>query len=272
MIDHLEGTDLHNEIRLLLSSGSKKIVVVEGEDDYDLLLEAFETVGVEIVPGYGKPKTLDAANEAAREGTEAARFLLDADFDRLLGADASYPYNVVATEHYDLAMDVVAHFPVVPRIVRLASGGAGAAALTVEEQVDVAFGIAEDFGRIRYASFSQSWGLNFDGFPFHMFIPAVAGDSVDVQSAISLLIARTKQCSHDPEDLCGSTAKTAELVMSPRHLVNGHDLLAILLCVGTKFGGAKSNTGYETQFVLAAAGHVAEVPVVAHLIEWAKAA
>lgn len=272
MIDHLDGTDLHNEIRLLLNGGAKKILVVEGEDDYDLLLEAFATAGVEIVPGYGKPKTLDAAIEAAEEGTEPVRFLLDADFDRLLSIDTSYPENVVATEHYDLAMDVIARFPVVPRIVRLASGGAGVASLSVEEQVDLAFGIAEEFGRIRFASFSQSWGLSFDGFPFHMFIPAKAGDSVDVQAAMALLVTRTKQCSHDPEKLCDSTASAVEVVASPRHLVNGHDLLTILLCVGTKFGGAKSNTGYETQFILAAAGHVAEVPVIAQLLDWAKAA
>ncbi len=273
MLEYLDGTDLHNTLRLLLKGGTKKIIVVEGEDDYDLLIEAFEDSDVAIVPGYGKPKTLQAALEAHRDGTDPVRFLLDADFDRLTSADAHYPSNVVATTYYDLAMDTVEHLTsIVPRIARLASGQAESAQLDVDTQVALTYAIAEQFGAVRYASHVEVWNLSFEVFPFHLHLPTQGSDEIDLPGIVAMLVSRTDKCTLDPESLCSSVPTHTERIDNQRRLVNSHDLFDILLHVGRKFGGAKSNTGYETQFKLAAAGSMTDVPVVRQLVEWAKAA
>lgn len=273
MLEFLDGTDLHNTIRLLLTSGTRKIIVVEGEDDFDLLVETFDHNEVAIVPGYGKAKTLEAALEAAQGGTEPVRFLLDADFDRITGAHEDYPANVIATLHYDLAMDTVEHLTsVVPRIARLASGQVEPAKLSVEEQVALAYSIAEDFGAVRLASHMDAWNLSFDAFPFHLFLPASGSEAVDMPPVVALLVSRTRVCELNPDALCARISERRGAVDHVRALVNGHDLFDILLHVGRRFGGARSNTGYETQFKLAAAGSMSGVPVVKQLIDWVSAA
>lgn len=274
MLEFLDGTDLHNEIRLLLKSGTDKIIVVEGEDDYDLLVETFEAKGVALVPGYGKPKTLQAAAEAEAEGTEPVRFLVDADFDRLTGADAQYSSNVFATAHYDLAMDAIEHLSaVVPRMARFASGKAKPATISAEGHGNLILSVAEQFGLVRFVSHVCSWNLAFSKFPFHTILPDdESSHSISLPDTVSILVARTGACELEPAHLCRIVPTHAQNITQARSLVNSHDLFAILLQVGLKFGGAKSTIGYETQFKLAAAGSMSVVPVVRKLVEWAEAA
>lgn len=275
MLDHLDGTDLLNAVRLLLTGGDAKAVVVEGEDDYDLLEELFRGTSATLVPGYGKPKTLEAAHLASDEGLDEIRFLVDADFDRLTGKVAAYPANVTATQHYDLAVDIVAVAPeTIERIARFASGREPGKiqSLTHFEQVNLTLGHAATMGAFRLASEQSGWGLNFENFPHQMVIPNESGASIDLAATAKLLVSRTKICQQNPLDVTAAAERCRANTADDFALVHGHDLLTILLVVGRRFGAAKSSTGYETQFKLTAAAEVERVPAIASLASWARAA
>lgn len=272
MLDYLDGVDLYNTLRLLLAGRAGKMIVVEGGSDYILLEEALEQTGANLHAGYGKTSLLEAAVRSEADGIDSLKFLVDADFDRVTSAADGFASNVVATEYYDLVVDVALELPeLLPRISRL-NCARDEGTTSHEDQVKIAWRVAAEVGGVRYASEARGWNLNLSKFPVHNFIPTTPDGEINRVEVVRMSIIRTGACelSH-PEaakDLDESLAELAD----PRVLVNGHDLLSALNHVNRTLGSARAKTDYESQFVLAAAGHVAQVAVVRDLADWARAA
>jgi hypothetical protein len=271
MLSSLDGLDLANTIRLLVKSGDSKIIVVEGESDYNALAELFDQPRVELLSGYGKPSLLEAAISVVDETLDTVRFLVDADFDRLVFDELPYPVNVSATTYYDIFIDVVCAAPeLLKRIARL-NWATNPGAASVESLIALSWTLAIEVGALRYASEREGWYLNTSKLPIHSFIPDPIDVAIDQAGIASVAIQRTKACSISQAEVLAQRSRWADSITDRSLLANSHDLLSALCQVGRKHAGASSSTGYETQLVLVACPEMHRVPVIAELQTWARA-
>lgn len=97
---------------LLLERNSQRslALVVEGIDDFRLLVGHLNLDYIIVECANGKQKSLDVVDIVRDEGLDWVRVLVDADFDRL-GANLLDDPPVVWTENYDLLVDCVRREP-----------------------------------------------------------------------------------------------------------------------------------------------------------------
>lgn len=271
MIEHLDGYDLYNTVRLQLAADSTRIIVVEGEEDYDLLFEFFDTLTVYLLPGYGKQISLAAA-QLSETDVDDVRFLVDADFDRLTGAVDTYASKVIATDHYDLVVDIAElNQEILKRIARLNSQGENPAA--PQDQIGLAKKASVYLGGVRLASSLQGWSLNLKGFPIHLCLPTSVDGDVDTSRIVSLVLDRTVVCAVTAEVVIAEVELQLSTIGRVESVVNGHDLLNSLTHVGRTFAGAKAKTDYTMQFALAVGDtELMKVPALKSLHDWTIAA
>lgn len=270
MIEFLDGQDLYNTIRLLIEGGSPRVLVVEGIEDWDLLVEFLEEMPVELHAGYGKPTSLGAASLAEADGAPV-RFLFDADFDRLTGSDGSYPSTAFVTDLYDLTVDIAWRNPHIlrriARVNRVDPAGPGP-----DSQVALAYEAAIEIGAVRFGSEVKGWNLNLARFPSHLCLPNTIEGAVDVERITSLAVSRTEACLVALEVVRLEVPALATDIDRAR-FVNGHDLLDALQHVSRSLAGGKSGLTYFQQFLLSVgADELRTVPVVQQIEDWANAA
>lgn len=272
MRELLDGVDLANTIRLLIASGTSRILAVEGESDYDVLFESFTGTRLELMPGFGKESLLEAAALLLSDMSDSVRFLVDADFDRLLNTGVLNPANVVASDYYDIFIDAVKAAPeLLARIARL-NCASRASAETLEPHLSLSWILAAEVGAVRYASACESWNLDTSRFPIHLFVPDSPDGVVDSASIIKMALQRTTGCTVQLESVISALSSQIAALPDRSVLANSHDLLNALCHVNRKFAGGTASTGYESQLILVAAGLMHRVPVVAELQRWASAA
>jgi len=270
MIEFLDGQDLYNTIRLLLEGGSPRVLVVEGIEDWDLLVDFVEELPVELHAGYGKPTSLGAAVLAEADNAPV-RFMFDADFDRLTGSASAYPSTAFVTDLYDLTVDIAHRSPQIlrriARVNRVDSTGPAP-----DAQVALAYETAAEIGAVRFSSEVKAWSLNMAKFPSHLCLPSSANGVVDVERLISLAVSRTESCLVALE-VVRLEVPTLVRDIDRIRLVNGHDLLDALQHVSRSLAGGKSGLTYFHQFLLSVgADELRAVPVVQQIEEWVTAA
>jgi hypothetical protein len=265
MRGHLDGTDLFNALMLLQSREPQPTLVVEGESDYNLAIDFFPKDQLEIVVGYGK-KSLLEAGALAESVTQHVRFLVDADFDHITGESANYSSNVVATEYYDLYMDI--HFATDATLRRVARRYLKDASFSEDEVLSMAWSVAELIGRLRYVSVTRSYHLNLESYPSHTLVPASPSTPLDESALISLTITRSNNTSIDESELRAELEKAQSEVDAPQ-VVNSHDLLRALSGTCRAHGKAKLGHNFEDLFELAVDAEVfAKLKCASSISSW----
>jgi hypothetical protein len=249
VLDELDGQDLFNT--MVLQRTVPHFLVVEGEEDFDLLLVHLDASAVEMLVGYGKRAVLDAAEIAVLSGFDRASFLVDADFDRLLGNDA-YPSNVFATDFYDLAYDACVADPWIPSRIAIAVAGGQPALAAVTggytQIVEIAIEAAAYVGSMRLASEVGALNLKTAKFPMGVVVDLVLGRVVE--SAVHDLLDKRTPI---PNRVAFETAVVAAHAATTRERrVNGHELLRAIGHASRHFVGTAS--GDAEQLFLAACG------------------
>jgi hypothetical protein len=250
----LNGYDLFNTLALLRSGGLQTpFVVVEGEEDYDILAEHYDQTGLELVVGWGKPTVLEASNLAASNSFALAVFVIDADFDRITGKSSSYNAHVVATNLYDLSMDVHAsRNALAERIVRIHSSitalddrFAGQA----KDAVDLAVSIAAVIGAARLVNEQQGWNIRTSRFPFEQLL-GTRDEPTLVSKVVSVLELRF---GAPLPNLALMTSEMLGVLTSVNHLqlVCGHDFFSALAAVCRVELDVRKTLDLEVDFAIA---------------------
>ncbi|CCQ47187.1 putative uncharacterized protein [Pseudarthrobacter siccitolerans] len=247
MLEDLDGNDLFNSLMLERGQRTSRVVVVEGESDYNLLADFLQNEALEVIVGYGKTSLLEAS-QFSLDLLPDVVFLIDADFDRLTGAASSYLDNIVATDFYDLYMD--AYFSEPDALVRVARRFLKRShKVSPEEGINSAIVAAARVGLIRYVSRLHSFNLYLENFPMHLIMGDALGH-VDLVRVVRLALKRTKSTSGEETEVYAIADELQRSVES-NYLVNSHDLLAAFHAVCSKFGDAAVSHKMDGLFELA---------------------
>lgn len=234
MLEDLDGNDLFNSLMLERGQRTSKVVVVEGESDYNLLADFLGNDALEVVVGYGKTSLLEASRVSLDPMPDVV-FLVDADFDRLTGTASSYLENTVATDYYDLYMDAYFQEPAaLMRVARRFLKRAGH--VSPEAGIDAAIAAATGVGLVRYVSKLHSFNLYLENFPMHVIMGNVSGH-VELLQVVRLALKRTKSTIVEETEV-HAIAEELQRSVERDYIVNSHDLLAAFHAVCSKFGDA----------------------------------
>lgn len=271
MRNYLNGTRLYNEIQLRLRANGRKVVVVEGEEDYDLLYEHFGEARINFMAGYGKAVSLEAA-QAAETDADSVRFYIDADFDRITGDDASWGSKVVASQRYDLVADVSEINPrILTKIARKNSAEEHWA--SAEMHVALARRVAIAIGATRLASRIEGWELSMSNFPTAVVLPVSPNGPVDEEQLADMAIQRTHACQVARQQVLAAANKERASLSDESLLINGHDLLQALNRIGSQFAGGQANVSYTDLFTyVTTEAELRAVPSVLEIENWVTAA
>lgn len=267
MREYLDGNDLFNQVMLMRSN--KKILVVEGESDYNLALDFLSEEAVEVTVGYGK-RTLLEAGRLLPSTEDFVRFLVDADFDRILENDLYFGHPFIVTRLYDLYMDL--HFQNADCSKRVARRYLKKSAITADEAVAIAEGIAEQLGLLRYVSVSKQYHLNLEGFPIHNFFPREVGGQLQLKETVEMSIQRTPNCVLSAAEILDAM-ESAIGEVSPNALINSHDFMSCLSLACRFHGNAKLGHKFDDLFELSVDKEVFDQTAVGqHINHWSSAA
>ncbi|MBD5380316.1 hypothetical protein ACR8AL_00530 [Clavibacter sepedonicus] len=211
-----------------------KVVVVEGESDFNLLADFVLQADVDLVVEYGKDSLLEASKLAIDE-LPSALFVVNADFDRLTGAITNFASNVIAAEYYDLYMD--AYFADPKSMTRIARRYLEGSTLGVDEGLRRAWDMALLIGGTRYTSVSKQYDLTMQNFPVHI---VMHGESCEahINSIADLAILRSKAGVATSASVASATQEATESI-DHALLVNSHDFLAALSVCCSRRGDKK---------------------------------
>lgn len=261
MRSDLDGTDLFNLLMMDPPTGETRMVIVEGESDFNLLADFLRSDAITITVGYGKQSLLEAATLASSKLTQAV-FLVDADFDHLVGTADSYPDNVILTDLYDLYMDACrADELCLFRVSRRYLEGSN---IDPQEGIKRAFAAAAQVGAVRYASIVNEHFLNVKQFPLRQVMdPATLAVATD--DIVELALLRTEHSPSNKEVIVGE-AKVASVEVDAWLLTNSHDLLAALRFCFEKFSDGRIAYRLDDLFELSVDRAVFEnLPVVGRI-------
>lgn len=234
MRSDLDGTDLFNLLMMDPPRAEDRLVVVEGESDFNLLADFLRSDEVEVVVGYGKKSLLEAAVLASSTLARTV-FLVDADFDRLIGAADAFPDNVVLTDTYDLYMDACNADELCLR--RVSRRYLEETELDPQEGVTRAFDAASQIGAVRFASIVNEHFLNMKQFPLREVMDK-SSLAVRIRDVVDLALLRTDHVPPNRDTIVGEAEVALEEV-DVWLLVNSHDLLSALRFCFECFSGVK---------------------------------
>lgn len=252
MRQFLNGNTLYNNLRMLLTSRPIPILVVEGESDATLFEEKLgPAIPFVIFTSYGKPHSIEAARLSDDANLDRVMFLVDADFDRLTGLDATYPSeSVILTEYYDLLCDVVMSTarPIIS-VIRTFSNAAKST-LDPTSILNLAQEVASSIGAFRYAAHVHGWPIDLSRFPTHLVLP-VPGDKTDDTKIAEIIDKKSKPSGYSlpPEAIEITDDCIKEIDES--YLVNSHDLLDAISHYCRTYGQGRVATKIEPSLILA---------------------
>lgn len=276
MMMELTGDEIVNTLVMTRQVDDRRVIVVEGQEDIQLLELHLEEAVSYLQPAGSKPAVLRAAELCASDVTiDWALFVIDADFDRGLGLSEGYPANVVASEKYDLLMDVI----------NLDANLISRAIIThappnTERQIrqrfsasphDVAQVLAKPVGALRYLVVTGEFEISVRNWSFRGLTQAHLADKL-----IFMVSVHAAERSGRTIEVYEIEDKIRALLIGPQsgdlHLTNGHDLVAAVADI-VRFESGKS-LGHD--WICAAirvaltCGQFQKLEVVRKIEDWAQ--
>lgn len=235
MHEYITGDDFFSHLLLLAQADPRAIVMLEGPSDCRLLDPFLDRQSCGSVPAHGKEVALSALklNDATARLTRMIA-ILDRDWFTV-AEDAYCSPDVVYTEHYDLAMDVVVPGDPLVRVV------SNVGALDSLERFVLAKGFAQisDFltalalpmGVARLVSYTNRLAIKFGGkFPYSSTL-AEDASGVSIEALARVLVRRSANCGVTEEQLVGLVEAEKGAVGEPKHYCCSHDMVGYLSAV-----------------------------------------
>lgn len=257
---------------MMARHGSKSLIlVVEGDDDHFMVRDHINDSDVILIGGSGRPKVLEAAAKAERQGVRGVRFLVDADYDRFTQPTLRYPSNVISSVSHDAMVDVVLANPSVldrviasyGRAVERRGGILNAEAIRTE-----AIALAASVAPLRIVNERLGHNLTLKEFPFGS-LPSASPTHADLAV---LAVGRSSTTLTDAQleaDIAGEVAHSnADVTV----LVGDHDLFRALARVLSDRGVSIRSDFLWSGFISAISCR--ELLVVAwyqELVDWGNA-
>lgn len=238
----LTGDEIVNTLVMERQVDTRRVIVVEGQEDFQLF-ELHLEEGVAYLQFAGsKAAVLKAAELCIADSIDWAIFVVDADFDRMTGAFHCYPNNVVASERYDLLMDVVEiDSRLVPQtIIAQAPPNTERQIRQVfnADSIDIALALSIPVGALRYLVVAGEFDLSVRNWSFrglakaHLderLVDSISGHAEERSSERAAAVAVKRRI----ESLLKSTQ------LDKRDMVSGHDLAAAIAEI-VRFQSGKS--------------------------------
>jgi len=255
----------------------RRVIVVEGPEDFQLLELHLEESAAYLMFAGSKSAALEAARQCIADMISWALFVVDADFDRIRGVLTNYPTNVVASERYDLMMDVVSsNRSLVSRAIISQSPPhternlRNAFNISLAELVQQ---IAAPIGALRFLVVTGKFDLSVNGWPFR----GSASDYLSglLYDSISSRAAERSGKRHPATEIKSQIEMfLASGVVNAEDLVNGHDMIATVAEL-VRFQSGRS-LGHDTLSGTVRAALTCEaflkLSVVSKIRDWAKVA
>ena len=213
-----------NEIRMRRSQHQGPFLVVEGRDDR-LFMEQFTSPGsCKVVVAEGKQSVCEVIDILENDDFKGALGLIDSDFDRVEGGEATSP-NIVKPEFHDLETMLICS-PALDRVLsevgsqdKLERFGKD----VLEELIARALPVAH----LRLYSVRNGLNLRFRGLKYSAWI-----DPVSFEAKVSSLIEEVKNHSQRldmaSEALAVGIREVETADLEPREICNGQDLIEVL--------------------------------------------
>lgn len=100
MIDALTPAIIATQVRMERAFHKGAFLLLEGDDDYKIMMKFVDTTQCSMVLGYGKQRTIEALQLLEGQGFPGVLAIVDADFWRIEGVTPSSP-NVLLTDSHD---------------------------------------------------------------------------------------------------------------------------------------------------------------------------
>lgn len=248
MKSSLTGYDLFATIMMTRQVDKRLVIVLESEEDCGVIDPHLNSAEVYSEPGFGKVSVLEAAGMVAGHASPGILCLVDADFDRLTGADGLYPSGVESTEFYDLDSDIIFHDPDAMRTLAINfSKREPRSTYLISKAVEVdeiVVEVSTAVGALRKISISEGHNFSLNSFPMQH---AVAGYDLGQLLPEVIKMAELRSPSVPPGTVEPAAIVTEIDKMSdPRSLCRGHDMLSALSVLIRSWGGRIGHKDFES--------------------------
>lgn len=256
---YITGPTLATEIEQIRKAQVTKrpILLMEGDSDRRTIRNILHTY-VDIVPGNGKPTTLDALNHLNLPAIEDwFTAIIDADFDRILGTQ--YSSLVLITDSHDMDCEHI-RSPALNKVVQELCSDQKCIkvfGLSINERLDelsasirsTLLSLAMPIGLLRLVSLTRDLGLKFKELDHGKILQS---DKIAVD--LTLLCNRTMATGAKKHvaahELLSEINKLAEANHDPWQLCQGHDMCKLFSLVVRKYLGAGNLSATETERAL----------------------
>jgi len=228
MRESLNSNTLFNMLAMIRAESMRPILVVEGDDDL-FLIKPHVHERTHLIKGTGgKLAVLMSARLADTNRLSGVLFLIDSDFDSVLGENRPYPAAVASSTHHDVIMDtLLVNRPILIRVIeahcrhasRRIKTDVNFAAL-LEDALELAARIAH----LRIVNQRDELGLILRDFPFGL-MKAISPEPVEIAR---LALTRSKS-SVTLADLAQKLEESiARSDYESVHIIGDHDLFRAL--------------------------------------------
>lgn len=223
---YLTPHDIANTVRMMRTLHHGAILIVEGDKDLRIYQRFVDEKHCRLVPGNGRPNTIDSVSILENANLKGILAIVDADFWRLDGIKPSSS-NLVLTDTHDLetmilssnALDeILSEFGSTAKIRKL---GKPVRTILLEA--------ASPIGFFRWLSSptKDNLSLKFKGLNFNGFIEKRTL-GVDIDKLIRQVKANTPGCTTNSGAIKVKIAKLGTMGYDLWQVCSGHDLVEIL--------------------------------------------
>ena len=235
---HLTPHEIANEIRMTRSEYTGAFLIVEGQDDYQFMVNFISLSTCTIEVARGKQNVCDVIDILDEDNFNGVLGLIDADFDRIEGGQQR-SQNLVMPECHDLDMMLVSS-PALDRILT-ALGSRDKLETFQEDVLKALMERALPLGYLRLHSLRERLNLRFRGLRYSAWI-----DRSSFEPNTTKLINTVKNHSQRQDlsssDLAIAIEELQDSNYDPYEMCNGADVIGILSVglrrvLGTKDAG-----------------------------------
>lgn len=223
----ITSTTVFGTVIMARQGSNALILVVEGDDDHFMVKAHVNDGDVILIGGNGRPKVLEAAAKAERQGMRGVRFLVDADYDKFTQPMLRYPSNVVSSQNHDAMIDVVlANLSVLDRVIASHARSVERRGGTLDPaQVrQEAFTLAAAVAPLRIVNERNGHNLRLINFPFGS-LPSIRPTHADLAG---LAIGRSDTSLVGSQLESEIASERSHAGVSEHVLVGDHDLFRAL--------------------------------------------
>jgi len=271
----MTGDEIATTLIMERQTDPRIVLVVEGEEECALIDMHLNGDDAKSQLSRSKTAVLRAAEVLLDGGHDWALCLIDADFDRLLGKDALWASNVIASEHYDLLVDGIVAAPHNLDGVAISHSRPGEVQAFCLAQSTTLLGwilaSSEPVGILRWLVVSGRFDFSVRGWPFRG-MSSLTTDSERLGLIASIGHQRSGMSVPESEIEAAIAQHRADPTYSAVNFHSSHDILGVLAeLVRAQFGGSASERHVAATLRLAfSCQEFQTLPLMRDAADWAR--